>query len=86
MIKTRNQPIKFEDSSKQVVKKTTCYMCACRCGIDVTLVDGRVRFIKGNRDHPVNQEAVLKGQVDRSDDAQARFRARGGGVRADFLG
>ena len=55
MIKTRNQPIKFEDSSKQVVKKTTCYMCACRCGIDVTLVDGRVRFIKGNRDHPVNQ-------------------------------
>ncbi len=30
-------------------------MCACRCGIEVTLQDGRVRFIKGNRKHPVNQ-------------------------------
>ncbi len=55
MIKTRNQPIKFEDTSKQEVKCTTCYMCACRCGIEVTLQEGRVRFIKGNRKHPVNQ-------------------------------
>ena len=22
------------------VRKTTCYMCACRCGIDVHLKDG----------------------------------------------
>ena len=55
MIKTRDQPIKFEDTSKQEVKCTTCYMCACRCGIEVTLQEGRVRFIKGNRKHPVNQ-------------------------------
>ena len=37
------------------VKKTTCYMCACRCGIDVHLKDGKIRYIEGNRDHPVNQ-------------------------------
>jgi sulfite dehydrogenase (quinone) subunit SoeA len=37
------------------VKTTTCYMCACRCGIKVHLKDGRVRWIEGNRDHPVNK-------------------------------
>ena len=37
------------------VKKTTCYMCACRCGIDVHLKDGAIRYIEGNRDHPVNK-------------------------------
>ena len=36
------------------VKTTTCYMCACRCGIKVHLRDGRIRYIEGNRDHPVN--------------------------------
>ncbi|MSP51336.1 MAG: formate dehydrogenase [Alphaproteobacteria bacterium] len=29
-------------------------MCACRCGIKVHLRDGKVRYIEGNRDHPVN--------------------------------
>jgi sulfite dehydrogenase (quinone) subunit SoeA len=37
------------------VKTTTCYMCACRCGIRVYLKDGSVRFIEGNPDHPVNK-------------------------------
>ncbi len=37
------------------VRKTTCYMCACRCGIDVHLRDGKIRYIEGNRDHPVNR-------------------------------
>ncbi len=37
------------------VKQTTCYMCACRCGINVHLKDGRIRYIEGNRDHPVNR-------------------------------
>jgi sulfite dehydrogenase (quinone) subunit SoeA len=37
------------------VKTTTCYMCACRCGIKVWLQDGKIRYIQGNRDHPVNQ-------------------------------
>ncbi|PHR62983.1 MAG: formate dehydrogenase [Robiginitomaculum sp.] len=36
------------------VKNTTCYMCACRCGIRVHLKDGKVRYIEGNPDHPVN--------------------------------
>ena len=37
------------------VRKTTCYMCACRCGIDVHMKDGKVAYIEGNRDHPVNK-------------------------------
>jgi anaerobic selenocysteine-containing dehydrogenase len=34
---------------------TTCYMCACRCGIEVQLRNGRIRYIQGNRAHPVNK-------------------------------
>ena len=37
------------------IRKTTCYMCACRCGINVHLTSGRVSYIEGNRDHPVNK-------------------------------
>ena len=36
-------------------KFTTCYMCACRCGIKVHLKDNKVRYIEGNRNHPVNK-------------------------------
>ena len=39
----------------KTVARTTCYMCACRCGINVHLEDGRLRYIEGNRDHPVNR-------------------------------
>jgi anaerobic selenocysteine-containing dehydrogenase len=45
----------FENRDLQETKYTTCYMCACRCGIQVTLEDNRVRFIRGNRNHPVNR-------------------------------
>lgn len=34
------------------VKTTTCYMCACRCGIRVHLRDGEIRYIDGNPEHP----------------------------------
>jgi anaerobic selenocysteine-containing dehydrogenase len=37
------------------IRKSTCYMCACRCGIDVHLKSGAVSYIEGNRDHPVNK-------------------------------
>ncbi len=43
------------------VKTTTCYMCACRCGIRVFVKDGKIRYIQGNRDHPVNK-GVLCGK------------------------
>ena len=52
------------DTSPEVsdeIKTTTCYMCACRCGIKVHLKDGRIRYIEGNRDHPVNR-GVLCGK------------------------
>jgi len=39
-------------------KNTTCYMCACRCGIRVTLLDGEVRYIQGNPDHPLNKGVI----------------------------
>ncbi|MFT7593495.1 MAG: anaerobic selenocysteine-containing dehydrogenase [Paracoccaceae bacterium] len=55
------QPI--VDTSPKVsdeVRQTTCYMCACRCGINVHMKKGedgemRVAYIEGNRDHPVNK-------------------------------
>ncbi len=40
------------------IKTTTCYMCACRCGIQVHLKDGKVRYIDGNRNHPVNRGVI----------------------------
>ncbi len=42
----------------QEVKYTTCYMCACRCGIKVTLEDGKVKYIQGNSSHPTNQGVI----------------------------
>ncbi|MBI5920879.1 MAG: molybdopterin oxidoreductase family protein [Betaproteobacteria bacterium] len=42
----------------QEIKNTTCYMCACRCGIRVHLRDGEVRYIDGNPDHPLNQGVI----------------------------
>jgi anaerobic selenocysteine-containing dehydrogenase len=40
------------------VRTTTCYMCACRCGIRVHLKDGQVRYIDGNPDHPINKGVI----------------------------
>jgi len=40
------------------VKTTTCYMCACRCGIRVHLRDGEVRYIEGNPAHPLNKGVI----------------------------
>jgi len=37
------------------IKQTTCYMCACRCGINVHLKDGDIRYIEGNKNHPINK-------------------------------
>ncbi len=45
-------------NSRIEVKNTTCYMCACRCGIRVTVRDGEVRYIQGNPDHPLNKGVI----------------------------
>ena len=47
-----------QDTGRTEVKNTTCYMCACRCGIRVTLRDGEVRHIEGNPDHPLNKGVI----------------------------
>ena len=39
-------------------RETTCYMCACRCGIRVHLRDGEVRYIEGNPEHPINRGVI----------------------------
>jgi len=53
----------IHDATKQPeghieTKNTTCYMCACRCGIRVTLRDNEVRYIQGNPDHPLNKGVI----------------------------
>ncbi|MDE2310233.1 MAG: molybdopterin-dependent oxidoreductase, partial [Betaproteobacteria bacterium] len=40
------------------VRNTTCYMCACRCGIRVHLRNGELRYIDGNPDHPLNHGVI----------------------------
>ncbi len=50
-----SHPIAYSPRTGEEVKTTTCYMCACRCGIKVHLKNGHVRYIEGNRDHPVNK-------------------------------
>ena len=56
-----NQPkIDLSPKVSDEIRKTTCYMCACRCGINVhmkkdPLGDLKVAYIEGNRDHPVNK-------------------------------
>ena len=47
--------IEYSQPVGDQVAYTTCYMCACRCGIKVHLRDGTLRYIEGNRDHPVNR-------------------------------
>jgi anaerobic selenocysteine-containing dehydrogenase len=64
------------------VRKTTCYMCACRCGIDVHMKDGPdgkkvAAYIEGNRDHPLNKGVLCaKGSAGiMQHNAPARLRA-----------
>jgi sulfite dehydrogenase (quinone) subunit SoeA len=40
------------------VKTTTCYMCACRCGIRAHLRNGELRYIDGNPEHPLNKGVI----------------------------
>ena len=57
----KDQPvIDLSPKVSDEIRKTTCYMCACRCGINVhmkkdPLGDLKVAYIEGNRDHPVNK-------------------------------
>lgn len=52
---TVEEDVKLAPVVADEIKKTTCYMCACRCGIRVYLKDGEVRYIDGNPDHPINK-------------------------------
>jgi sulfite dehydrogenase (quinone) subunit SoeA len=53
-------PIAHSDSTvgRVEVKETTCYMCACRCGIRVHMRDGEIRYIDGNPKHPLNKGVI----------------------------
>ncbi|RVU37793.1 formate dehydrogenase [Hwanghaeella grinnelliae] len=51
----KREQVMLSPKEADEIKTTTCYMCACRCGIRVYLKDGGVRYIEGNPDHPVNK-------------------------------
>ncbi len=53
-----HENLKLNEPTGDEVKTTTCYMCACRCGIRAHLKNGRVRYIDGNPDHPVNRGVI----------------------------
>jgi len=52
-----HDPIKKQASATEI-KKTTCYMCACRCGIRAHMRDGKLVYIDGNPEHPLNQGVI----------------------------
>ncbi len=58
---TGEPDVALSNPAADTIKTTTCYMCACRCGIKVYLKSGKVNYIEGNRDHPVNR-GVLCGK------------------------
>ncbi len=51
----REPALDLSPSPGDETRATTCYMCACRCGIRVWLKDGAIRYIQGNAAHPVNK-------------------------------
>ena len=55
-----HNPIQSPDQNSARIenKNTTCYMCACRCGIRVTIRNGEVRYIQGNPEHPLNKGVI----------------------------
>jgi len=52
---TVREQVELSVEPSDEVKTTTCYMCACRCGVKVHLKNGQVRYLEGNPDHPVNK-------------------------------
>ncbi len=57
----REPEVELSPKVADEVKFSTCYMCAGRCGIKVHISDGQIRYIEGNRDHPINK-GVLCGK------------------------
>jgi sulfite dehydrogenase (quinone) subunit SoeA len=57
----QDHDVELSPQGPDEIKYTTCYMCACRCGIKVHIKDNQVKYIEGNRNHPVNQ-GVLCGK------------------------
>ena len=58
LTRDRSDTSPIKPQGKTEVKNTTCYMCACRCGIRVTMKDDQVRYIEGNPDHPLNKGVI----------------------------
>jgi anaerobic selenocysteine-containing dehydrogenase len=54
-LRAPERPASLNARSADRIAYTTCYMCACRCGIKVHIKDGSIRYIEGNRNHPVNK-------------------------------
>ena len=52
---TKKEVVNTSPIISDEIKQTTCYMCACKCGINVHLKDGKIRYIDGNKEHPTNK-------------------------------
>ena len=53
--KNQKEIVKTSPRLSDEIKQTTLYMCACRCGIDVHMLDNQIRYIEGNKNHPTNK-------------------------------
>ena len=50
--------VRAQPAARIETRNTTCYMCACRCGIRVHLKNDEVRYIEGNPEHPLNKGVI----------------------------
>ena len=50
--------VSAQPAARIETRNTTCYMCACRCGIRVHLKNDEVRYIEGNPEHPLNKGVI----------------------------
>jgi len=50
--------VSAQPAARTETRNTTCYMCACRCGIRVHLKNDEVRYIEGNPEHPLNKGVI----------------------------
>jgi anaerobic selenocysteine-containing dehydrogenase len=53
-----HDPVADPAQGRTEIRTTTCYMCACRCGIRVHMVDDQIRYIDGNPEHPLNKGVI----------------------------
>jgi len=61
-----NRPLPSPGDAPKRIEYTTCYMCACRCGINVHLRDGKVAAVEAvnaGQDYMIGRRLIAEGKA-----------------------